>query len=138
MRTLILYSQEGRVPEYARVLSDELSKAGYEVQLLEAESSGTSPISCGRYDIVITGSPVQGVFGGKIAVDIDLALKRCTRLEGKTAVAFVQGGLFGASKSLRYLMAQLERHGALVRDFATINSEHDARQFAEAILRLNT
>lgn len=136
MRTLILYSHEGRVPTLAKALADELSTMGHQVQLMEAESSGTSPISCGRYDLVVAGSPVQGLFGGKVAGDIDLSLKRCNRLEGKTAAAFVQPGMFGTTKSLRYLMELLERQGALVRDFASLSTENDARRFAVALGKL--
>lgn len=136
MRTLVLYSQEGRVPGLAKVVAHELGKAGHQVQLMEAEPSGSSPISCGRYDLVVVGSPVQGVFGGKVASDMDLAIKRCTRLEGKTCAAFVQPGMFGTTKALRYLMSLLERHGALVRDFATVSSETEAKKFAHALSKL--
>lgn len=137
MRTLILYSMGGRVPQMAQALANELTQLGHQVQLMEAESSGTGPISCGRYDLVVAGSPVEGIFGGKVAGDIDLSLKRCTRLEGKTAAAFVQPAIFGTTKALRYLMELMERQGALVRDFATLSSENEARKFAGALTKLN-
>lgn len=136
MQVLVLYSHEGRVPELAKFLADELARDGHSVQLMQAESSGTTPISCGRYDLVVVGSPVQGLFGGKVAGDIDLSIKRCNRLEGKTAAAFVQPGLFGTSKALRYLMGLLEKQGALVRDFASLTSESEARKFAKAVASL--
>ena len=136
MRTLVLYSQSGRVPEIAQALADELSNLGHQVQLMEAESSGTAPISCGRYDLVVAGSPVEGIFGGKVAGDIDLSLKRCNRLEGKTAAAFVQPALFGTTKALRQLMELMERQGALVRDFATLSTPDEARKFACSLAKL--
>lgn len=136
MRTLVLYSQSGRVPELAEALANELTQFGHQVQLMEAENSGTSPISCGRYDLIVAGSPVEGIFGGKVAGDIDLSIKRCNRLEGKTAAAFVQPALFGTTKALRTLMEMMERQGALVRDFATLASADEARKFAGSLSKL--
>lgn len=136
MEALILYSQGGRVPELAKAIADELRAMGHTAQLLQAESGGTGPISCGRYDLVVVGSRVVGVFGGKVADDIDASLKRCTRLEGKTTAAFVEPGLFGNVKALRHLMDLMERQGALVRDFASLATESDARKFAQAVAKL--
>lgn len=137
VRAMILYSREGRVPDLAKMLAQELSTHGYQVQLREAEESGTSPIPCGLYDLVLVGSPVQGIFGGKIAADMDLSVKRCTRLEGKNTAAFVQPGVFGTSKALRHLMGLLEQQGAIVRDFASLSSPGDVRRFAERLASLD-
>lgn len=136
VRALVLYSREGRVPGLAQALAQELGTHGYQVQLMEAEEKGTGPITCGVYDLVVAGSPVKGIFGGKVATDIELSLRRCSRLEGKTSAAFVQPGIFGSAKALRLLMGQLERHGAIVRDFATLSSDSEVRSFAERLVAL--
>ncbi|NLJ24287.1 MAG: DNA-binding response regulator, partial [Firmicutes bacterium] len=70
MRALILYSKEGRLEELAKGLSGILKKGNCQVQLMEAESDSSSPISGAPYDLVILGSPTLGFFGGKIADDL--------------------------------------------------------------------
>lgn len=137
MRAMILYSKDGRVPDLAQSLTKGLEKQGYQVQLKEAESKGTAVIPCGIYDLVVVGSPVQGIFGGKVSLDIDLTLKRCSRLEGKTTAAFVQPKIFGTGKSLRYLMGLLESQGAIVRDFASLTSDAEVQRFAKNLAALS-
>lgn len=105
-----------------------LEQASFRVDLKEAEDRGT-PIAAAGYDVVCVGSPVIGFWGGQIAMDVDASIKRCTRLEGKQAAAFVKSKAFGSGKSLRRLMALLEGQGALVQDFAALRSASDAKAF---------
>lgn len=136
MRTLILYSSEGRVPALANSLAKELEGYNVSVQLLQAEERGTAPIPCGQYDVVCVGSPVKGLFGGKLAADIDLSVKRCTRLEGRLAAAFVQPAVLGTTKALRDLMNLLEAQGAWVQDFAALSGQSELKQFAKRLSEL--
>ncbi|NLJ86102.1 MAG: DNA-binding response regulator [Firmicutes bacterium] len=136
MRILILYSKEGRLGALAQGLARELKKGDCQVQLMEAEPQGSTPISGAPYDLVILGSPTLGFFGGKIAEDLSLTVPRFTRLEGKMAAAFVSHKLFGASKSLKAVMALLEKQGAMVEDFATLQSQSDIEAFGRRLLRL--
>lgn len=136
MRALILYSKEGRLGELAKGLSGVLKKGSCQVQLMEAEPESGSPISGAPYDLVILGSPTLGFFGGKIADDLVTASSRLTRLEGKKAAAFVSTKLFGASKSLKAVMALLEKQGAMVEDFAALSGQQDIESFGQRLLRL--
>lgn len=136
MRTLILYSSEGRVPTLAKSLAENLEGYNVSVQLMQAEPRGTSPIACGQYDVICVGSPVKGLFGGKLAADIDLSVKRCTRLEGKLAAAFVQPAVFGNTKALRDLMNLLETRGAWVQDFAMLTGQSELKEFAKRLSEL--
>jgi menaquinone-dependent protoporphyrinogen IX oxidase len=136
MRALILYSKEGRLGELAKGLSGVLRKGNCHVQLMEAEPQASNPISGAPYDLVILGSPTLGFFGGKIAEDLVTTSARLTRLEGKKAAAFVSAKLFGAGKSLKAVMALLEKQGAMVEDFATLQSQQDIEKFGQRLLRL--
>ena len=136
MRALIVYSKEGRLGELATGLSDVLRTGNCQVQLMEAEPRASTPISGAAYDLIILGSPTLGVFGGKIANDLVATSGRLTRVEGKTAAAFVSAKLFGAGKSLKAVMALLEQQGAMVEDFAALQSQQDIEAFGERLLRL--
>ena len=108
MRALSVYSKQGNVEQLAKGLSDVLKKGNCQVQLMEADANGAGPISGAPYDLVILGSPTLGFFGGKIGDDLVAVSSRLTRLEGKTAAAFVASKLFGTAKSLNAVMALLE------------------------------
>lgn len=132
MRALILYSGTPKITALARSVAEGLREASFDIQLLEA-STGSDSIVAAPYDLVCVGSPVKGLFGGQIAGDVDASIKRCSRLEGKHAAAFVTGGLFGVGKSLRRLMGLLERQGAWVQDFAALKGAKDAAAFGRRL-----
>lgn len=54
-------------------------------------------------------------------------------MEGKAAVAFVRSKMIGATKSLRKLMAALERQGAMVQDFASLSGVDEAEEFGRKL-----
>ncbi len=120
----------------AKGLAQTLKQGSCQVQLMEADENGSGPISGAPYDLVILGSPTLGFFGGKIAEDLTAVSSRLTRLEGKTAAAFVTSKLFGTSKSLKAVMALLEKQGAMVEDFAALQSKDDVEQFGRRLLKL--
>ncbi len=136
MRALIVYSKEGKVEQLAKGLSEVLEKGNCQVQLLEANTNTSGPISGAAYDLVILGSPTLGFFGGKIADDLTEVCSRITRLEGKNAAAFVTSKPFGTTKSLKAVMGLLEKQGAMVQDFAVLQSRADIQQFGKRLLRL--
>lgn len=136
MRALILYSKEGRLEELAKGLANVLQKGNCQVRLMEAEPKASTPISGAPYDLVILGSPSLGFFGGKIADDLVATSTRLSRLEGKKAAAFVKAKLFGAGKSLKAVMALLEKQGAMVEDFAALQGQQDIENFGQRLLRV--
>lgn len=135
-RALILYSGEGNMAPIAEGLAQGLEEGGWQTQRMQAEPRGTGAISLAPYQLVCVGSPVQGFFGGRIALDIDMTVKRCSRFEGKHSVAFVRPRMFGNGKALRYLMGVMERQGAWVQDFASLLQAEDAKRFAKRLLHL--
>lgn len=135
MKALILYSKAGGLKSLAAEVAQGLKEADFHVDLKEAEERG-APIPAGGYDVVCVGSPVLGFLGGQIAPDLDAAVKRCTRLEGKQAAAFVKSKALGTTKSLRNLMGLLEKQGALVQDFAALRGAAEARAFGRRLQNL--
>ncbi|NLK07991.1 MAG: hypothetical protein GX316_04745 [Firmicutes bacterium] len=136
MRVLILYSKEGRVGALAKGLANALERDNCSVKLMEADPDGAGPISGAPYELVILGSPSLGFLGGKIAADLTATSARLSRLEGRKAAAFVSAKLFGASKSLKAVMALLEKQGAMVEDFAALGSQSDIDSFSKRLVRL--
>lgn len=132
MRGLIIYSRSGGMAELAAAVAEGLRAASFQVEL-KAADEGTGPISVAPFDVVCVGSPVLGFFGGGYAPDVDVALKRCTRMEGKRAAVFVKPKLFGTTKALRRLMGLLEREGAWVQDFAAVNGRREAERFGRRL-----
>lgn len=133
MRALIVYAADKRLESLAKGVERGLAQAGFKVDLRAAERSGSTPISVAAYDVVCVGSPVLGFWGGQVAQEVDATLKRCTRLEGKQAAAFVTPKLIGAGKALRRLMGLLERQGAWVQDFAVIGREAEGEAFGRRL-----
>ncbi len=137
MRALVLYSAAGNMIELARGLASGLEAAGYQVQLLDASlGASNTNIPMAAYDLVCVGSPTLGLFGGGIAGDIDAALKKAVRLQGKPAAAFVRARAIGSGGSLRALMAALETQGAWVQDFAAVGSALEAERLGSRLQKV--
>ncbi|HEX6970948.1 MAG TPA: hypothetical protein VF234_01865 [Limnochordia bacterium] len=132
MRALVLYSSAGRLLPLAQGLAAGLQAAGYRTDLIEA-SARSGPIPVFGYDLVCVGSAVAGQFGGRVADDVGEALKRCSRLEGKAAAAFVRRRLVGSTRTLKRLMALMEEQGAQVRDFAALSDARAAERFGHRL-----
>jgi Flavodoxin len=135
VRALVLYSKVGGLESLAAEVAEGLKEANFQVELREAEEHG-APIPAGQFDVVCVGSPVLGFWGGQIAPDLDAALRRITRLEGKQTAAFVKPKALGTTKSLRNLMGLLEKQGALVQDFAALRGAAEARAFGRRLQNL--
>jgi hypothetical protein len=127
VRALILYSEDGKLLNLVKGLERGLQAVGYEVQLLGASTAIRNiNIPLVSYDLVCVGSPVVGFFGGEIAADIDAALKKTTRMQGKPTAAFVRPRIFGSTRSLHTLMKAMEAQGAWVQDFASVSTAREA------------
>lgn len=129
MTAVIIYSESGNLLQIVRGIEEGLKEAGFRVQLREAKKDQSEPVVVASYDLVVVGSPVVGGFGGHVSSDIDMTLRRISRMDGKTTVAFVKSKLFGARKSLTRLMGLLERQGAWVQDFDTLSHKQDGVNF---------
>ena len=129
MRALISYSpSHPKLKGLAEGIAKGLEGQGNSVEVMEVSVSDR-PVSMGMYDLLIVGSPSLGFLGGKVADDIVVFIRRCSRLEGKKVAAFVPAGGFGTSKSLTALMKLAETQGAIVVDFAALGNEKHARTF---------
>ena len=136
LRALILYSKSGGLKPLAEAVASGLSERSVHVDLKEADDRAGGPITVAPYDVICVGSPVLGLWGGQVASDVDEVIRRCTRLEGKQAAAFVKPKAFGTTKALRRLMGILERQGALVQDFAAVRGVPDAQAFGRRLENL--
>ncbi len=131
MRALIIYSASGRLDPLVTGLKQGLESVDINVQLQEADRSQSQPIAVSQYDLIFVGSPIVGVFGGKIAEDVQNMLTHVSRMEGKRCIAFVKPLLFGTGKGLRTLMSAMEKQGAIVVDFASLTSPREAQQLGK-------
>jgi len=128
-QALIIYSREGATHQIADGLARGLKSVDYKVDLMATEEGSSRPISVARYDLICAGSPVLSFWGGKVDSKVELMLKRCTRIEGKHAAAFVLPKILGTTAALRRVMSMLERQGAWVEDFAALRTEEEAVRF---------
>jgi menaquinone-dependent protoporphyrinogen IX oxidase len=132
LKALICYSGGNqRLDVLAKAVCQGLATVGCTAETLEVGST-TTPKSMAIYDLVIFGSPVLGFLGGKVEKNISDFISRSTRLEGKKVAAFVSSGL-GASKSLTALMKVIEKQGAIVMDFRSLNGEREATAFGSRL-----
>jgi len=123
--------------DLAKGLVRGLEAVGYQVQLLDASIGASSfNIPMSVYDLVCIGSPAVGTFGGEISADIDAALRKAMRLQGRPSVAFVRAKAFGANRSLRVLMEAMEAQGAWVQDFAALSTPAEAERFGRKLEKL--
>ena len=129
----MLISAQGNLERLARAVAEGLESVDIRTDVMKADPSRAQPISVAPYDLVCVGSPTLGFFRGRPADDVQEALARCTRLEGKRTAAFVRRSGFGTGRALKALMAALERQGAWVEDFADLGSEQEAREFGRRL-----
>lgn len=136
MRALVLYGSDRRLGPVAEGVAAGLEAAGVEVERKRLDQTGDGPISTGQYQLIVVGSTSRGLLGGQIPDEVAEAVPRCSRLQGKQTAAFIVPGAFGSSKTLRTLMALLEKEGAWVQDFAALKSGAEAREFGGRLRNL--
>lgn len=132
MKILIVHSKEGKLAPYAEALQKGAESKGHLVTVKEVNDRGDLVTAHG-FDLVLVGSPIVGLFGGKVANDIQPYLNTMKRLEGKDVIAFTTFRLIGTDKGLRKLMAILESQGSMVKDFRAFRSVQEARQLGASL-----
>jgi len=135
LKALVIYSSEGRLEPLAGGVKRGLEQGGWNVEVVAASRSEARPLP-GGFDLICVGSPSFGFWKGRAAEDIAPTLKRCRRLEGVPAAAFVTPRALASQMALRHVMALLEREGAFVRDFATIANVKQAEEFGARLANL--
>lgn len=136
MRAIVIFGGSRRLGRLADGVATGLREVGFDVTLHEAEERPRSVVPVASYDLVCVGASVTSMFGGSITPAVEATLAQCSRIEGKPVGAFVEPRLLGATKALRRLMAELERQGAWVQDFASIRSVNDAVVFGRRLQSL--
>ncbi|BAS27108.1 NADPH-dependent FMN reductase family protein [Limnochorda pilosa] len=136
MRALVLYGSDRRLEAVAQGVAAGLEAAGLEVDRKRMDQVGAGPITTAQYQLVAVGSTSRGFLGGKVPAEVAETVPRCSRLQGKQTVAFIVPGPFGSTKTLRALMALLEKEGAWVQDFAALKSSAEAREFGSRLRNL--
>ncbi|HET7558672.1 MAG TPA: hypothetical protein VFK80_01830 [Limnochordia bacterium] len=132
MRALIIHSPEPYVARLAEAVGRGLERKGGQVEVTSTAAGGAT-ITVAGYDLICVGAAIKGRFGGSVSPEIDAALKRCTRLNGKQGAAFVSPKLLGTTRSLRALMGLLEHQGVQVRDFEAPSGVDQALRFGERL-----
>ncbi len=128
-KILVIHSQEGGAVEVARGIKEGAENQGHRVDIIKASVRGEE-ISFHPYDLVIVGSPKTGLIKGRPAADIAPTLERCKRTVGQECYAYITPSLIGSTRALRNLMEEMEKHGCVVRDFATLKKKEEGMEFA--------
>ncbi len=131
-RILIIHSADKKTEEIAETIKTGAEKKGYQVDIMEA-GQGRDEISFYKYDLIIAGSPSNGIFKGRPAADIKKTLSRSKQTVGKDAMAYIVPSFFGNTKALRLLMAELEKLGCVVKDFASLKNKESAEEFVNKL-----
>ncbi|MBI2914808.1 MAG: DNA-binding response regulator [Firmicutes bacterium] len=135
VRAIVIYSAEGHLDEIAKGVASGIESTGARVQLLRASEAGAT-VPLAPFDLVCVGSPSYGLVKTRIASDVAPLLKKCTRMEGKAAAAFVTPKAIGTATALKILMALLESQGARVGDFSALRDKKTALEFGHRICTL--
>ncbi len=129
MKAAVIFEKgQPRMKSLADEVSAGLASAGFDVDTIAAEA-GSSPKSMAAYDLVVLGGTGRGFLGKQIPSGLSDYVARCTRLEGKRAVAFTIPRTVGTARVLKGLMGLLEKQGANVVDFSELRNRNQARDF---------
>ncbi|ACL70558.1 hypothetical protein Hore_18090 [Halothermothrix orenii H 168] len=131
-KILIIHSEEGNIEEIARGIAEGARKNGHQVDILSTRDRGRV-VSFFPYDLILVGSPTRGIFKGKIGKDLPPYLRECKRTAGKTAMAFVTPRFFATTTALKKVMAELEKLGCFVKNFASLKNRGEAVRFGEKL-----
>lgn len=133
MRAIVLFDPANKMERVAMGVVEGLKQVGFDVDVRKASEQANERVSLAPYHLVCVGAPIVSFFGGQLGSDIDMAIRQCSRIEGKPAAVFVAPRLFGTGKGLKRLMAMLERQGAIVQDFAPVRSHQEAVAFGRRL-----
>lgn len=130
MKVLIVYAKAGNLEQLTDALAKGAESKGHLVTVKVMDGAGEM-LTAHPYDLVLVGSPVLGVVGGKIAPEVKPFLSAMKRLDGKEAVAYTGWKLVGTDKAVRKLMGEMEAQGCMVKDFRAFHSVEEAREFGK-------
>ncbi len=131
-KILIIHSKKGNLKEISEGIREGAEKNGYKVDILSTEDKGKI-VSFHPYDLVLVGSPTEGIFRGKASSDVPTYLRDCKRTQGQDTIAFVTPGFFATSKALKDLMSHLEKSGCIVNNFKSIKNYREAVKFGKSL-----
>ncbi len=130
-KILILHSEDKKVTAVAEGIKKGAEASGHRVDIKLATGASGQDISFHPYDLVIVGSEKKGLIKGRPPEVMSETFSRCKRTVGQESMAFLRPSLFGNTRALRELMNEMEKHGMVVRDFATLKSTADGEEFSQ-------
>ncbi len=131
-KILIIHSEEGNLKGVVQGIAEGAGSNGHRVDIISTKDRNKI-VTFFPYDLILTGSPTLGFFKGKIAGDIKHFLSQCKRTAGKSAIAFVTPRAFATTRALKILMAELEKLGCIVKDFANLRNKNEAISFGKKL-----
>ena len=131
-KILIIHSRKGDIKKLAQGIQEGAENKGHQVEVLSTKNKGKI-VSFHTYDLVIVGSPTEGIFRGQCADDVRKFLKKCKRTVGQKTSAFVTPRFFATNKALKKLMGELEQLGCVVNDFKTLKSYSQAVDYGKSL-----
>ncbi len=131
-KVLIIRSKSNKLDDITKGLEAGFEGKGAKVDIKKVGNQ-TRIINFAIYDIVLVGSPVLGLLGGKIDDGIEGFLKQCKRTVGKDVVAFVNSKLIGSAKAVKVLMSKLEKMGCIVKDFRQFADKESAEKYIDGL-----
>lgn len=128
MRVALIYHGENRKLDlFIGKLFTALKKNGDELEVFKAKK-GTTANNFSPYNFVLAGCPVIDFFKGKVPLEFNDYIQRCSGLERKKSIVFIISKIIGNDKTLKNLMSLLEKKGSFVIDFIQIKDpDKDSR-----------
>ncbi|GEM_PF-253108 len=136
LHVLILHSSDRKAADMAEALVNELVLLDCGAEIKSSADKGSTPVTTAQYDVVCVMTRFSGLLKPQLPEEMDALLRRCSRLEGKRAVALVPAKL-GSGRALKALMARMEQQGMLVEDFDAVGGSGDVRPLARRIASLD-
>lgn len=131
-RLLIIHTPDADLKDIAEGIKEGAESKGFRVDLKSTQDIG-SGVSFYPYDLILAGSPTEGIFRGKIDQSLNKFLSEAKRTVGKDAVAYVKPRFFATNKALKKVMAALESQGCIVKNFKAIKNYQSAVEFGKNI-----
>lgn len=131
-RILIIHTPDKDIKDIAEGIKEGAEAQGFKVDIKNTKDIGNG-VSFYPYDLVLAGSPTEGIFRGKIDQSLNRFLSEAKRTVGKDAVAFVKPRFFATNKALKKVMAALESQGCIVKNFKAIKNHQSGVEFGKNI-----
>ncbi len=131
-RLLIIHTPDADLKDIADGIKEGAESKGFRVDIKSTKDIG-SGVSFYPYDLILAGSPTEGIFRGKIDQSLNKFLSEAKRTVGKDAVAYVKPRFFATNKALKKVMSALESQGCIVKNFKAIKNHQSAVEFGKNI-----